>query len=746
MIKKPETCRPCILWEGGQWCGPNGFSLLEGDGSSGLMVIAEALGRNEEKKGLPLRPDAKAGGVYQKALDVGKLPRLSATLTNIVRCRPPGNELKGMPYERAAIDHCRQYLDAAIAERSPRLLLALGDVPLRELSLVGGTISELRGYVLPSRYGIPLIACVDPETECLTARGWKSYYDLKIGEAVATLNSNGKLEWQPLQHVHIHENITTKMLHVRGQCLDMFLSSEHRCIVRYETRRDKEGKRVYKTTIHTAADLKSSYYIPLSAEWESVGQSTSLTVPLELIELLGWYIAEGSPHGSGVRIYQSRKANPKNCNRIEFLLKILEAKYHIGEREEERLVFGITGFIGKWLRKLSPDKQFPKGFLLWDRPALLAFFSGLYLGDGSTIKDNISSRTWHQKDEQRVSDFQALCVRLGWTTSLQSPKHGVHRVGVYPTNKSRWRGISTSHKEWVNYSGTIWCPQTAAGTWVARRKGKVFITGNSYHPSHLARGAFGQLFGVFLQDVRRAYNYAINGVPPKLETNYILDPTNADIRNYLDRLRSGVAVAYDIETPGILGVKEPEDWREKKIIQIQFSSGVGEAIVFPWREGYIEPAKEVMASSNLKMGWNNRLSDRPCLKANGVTINGEDHDLMNAFAHLQPNFVSGKDASDTEDKGVPARLMSLQSCVSFYYPYEGVWKGMVQEVIKHSMEFYSQLCLIENRLEDEVERYHYVLGSTKVQDVLHLYGARDADMTFRVGVKIFNSLKKLGLW
>lgn len=32
----------------------------------------------------------------------------------------------------------------------------------------------------------------------------------------------------------------------------------------------------------------------------------------------------------------------------------------------------------------------------------------------------------------------------------------------------------------VEYNGTIWCPQTEYGTWVCRRGGKVYVTGNSY--------------------------------------------------------------------------------------------------------------------------------------------------------------------------------------------------------------------------------------------------------------------------
>ena len=59
-----------------------GFSLLEGDGSSGLMVLAESLGAAEEKDGLPLRPRAPSGGVFQRAVNMSKLDRRSMTITN----------------------------------------------------------------------------------------------------------------------------------------------------------------------------------------------------------------------------------------------------------------------------------------------------------------------------------------------------------------------------------------------------------------------------------------------------------------------------------------------------------------------------------------------------------------------------------------------------------------------------------------------------------------------------------------
>lgn len=132
-----------------------------------MLVVSEALGEHEEADGLPLRPYAPAGSVFQRTLDELHLQRSAMTLTNCIRCQPPGNELRDAPYEFAALNHCKQYLNATIAERQPKAILALGAVPLRELldpdSGVPADLMSVRGFLLRSKYsGIPLIASYHP--------------------------------------------------------------------------------------------------------------------------------------------------------------------------------------------------------------------------------------------------------------------------------------------------------------------------------------------------------------------------------------------------------------------------------------------------------------------------------------------------------------------------------------------------------------------------------------------------------
>ena len=158
--RKPESCSGCSLYSHG-----TDFSQIEGTGSSGVMVIAEASGEMEARDQLPLRPYAPAGSLYERTLRRMGIDRQMLSTTNIVRCRPRNNFLENSPWEHSAINHCRPNLDAAIKSRRPRCIVALGGTALRELTGEAGPqrgISHLAGYVLPSQFRLPMPSAHTP--------------------------------------------------------------------------------------------------------------------------------------------------------------------------------------------------------------------------------------------------------------------------------------------------------------------------------------------------------------------------------------------------------------------------------------------------------------------------------------------------------------------------------------------------------------------------------------------------------
>jgi uracil-DNA glycosylase family 4 len=77
------------------------------------MVVAEALGKDEEQEGMALV--GKSGYTLFQQLKRIDIEREDFTLFNVLACRPPDNKLVGMSYEADAIRHCAPNLDAAIA-------------------------------------------------------------------------------------------------------------------------------------------------------------------------------------------------------------------------------------------------------------------------------------------------------------------------------------------------------------------------------------------------------------------------------------------------------------------------------------------------------------------------------------------------------------------------------------------------------------------------------------------------------
>src|SRR5687767_10370311 len=134
ILSKPAACSGCPLVTLG-----TGFSESEGTGANGVLVVAEALGDNECKEGLPLRPYAQAGSVFERAVRKAGFRREEFAITNTVRCQPPGNKLEGARYEAGAVEHCyKHHFQSVLDSYKPRAILALGGVAARSLTGMAG--------------------------------------------------------------------------------------------------------------------------------------------------------------------------------------------------------------------------------------------------------------------------------------------------------------------------------------------------------------------------------------------------------------------------------------------------------------------------------------------------------------------------------------------------------------------------------------------------------------------------------
>lgn len=146
MLQRPSECYGCPLNDKAM-----GFSRPEGLGTLGVLALGEALGEDEARDGLPFRPYAQAGSQLERILKMCGYDRQQFRLFNIVNCRPPRNFLDGAPWEIGATKHCSIHRERVIKEMRPKVILALGNVPMRVMTGHTGKaqgISYMRGYVL----------------------------------------------------------------------------------------------------------------------------------------------------------------------------------------------------------------------------------------------------------------------------------------------------------------------------------------------------------------------------------------------------------------------------------------------------------------------------------------------------------------------------------------------------------------------------------------------------------------------
>lgn len=92
----------------------------EGNRAADIMFIGEAPGFHEDRQGEPFV--GAAGKFLNEMLESIGLDRSSVYITNVVKCRPPGNR-DPLPDELAA---CSGYIDKQIELVNPKVVVTLG--------------------------------------------------------------------------------------------------------------------------------------------------------------------------------------------------------------------------------------------------------------------------------------------------------------------------------------------------------------------------------------------------------------------------------------------------------------------------------------------------------------------------------------------------------------------------------------------------------------------------------------------
>lgn len=109
-----------------------------GNPQASVLFIGEGPGFHENEQGLPFV--GAAGQFLDELLAEAKLTRAEVFITNVVKCRPPGNR-EPMDDE---LDACRPYLERQIATINPDVIVTLGRYSMGHF-IHNGKISGIHG-------------------------------------------------------------------------------------------------------------------------------------------------------------------------------------------------------------------------------------------------------------------------------------------------------------------------------------------------------------------------------------------------------------------------------------------------------------------------------------------------------------------------------------------------------------------------------------------------------------------------
>ena len=183
IAEKINQCKNCELALGRKNAVPGA-----GPANAEIMLIGEGPGFHENEQGLPFV--GQAGKLLTELLAQGGFTREEVFITNVVKCRPPGNR-DPKPDELSA---CQEYLDAQIASINPLIIVTLGRFsmaryfPNTKISHIHGKAAWNNGrFIIPMYH--PAAALHQPKIKPVILQDFAQLSDL-VQKAKASASSH----------------------------------------------------------------------------------------------------------------------------------------------------------------------------------------------------------------------------------------------------------------------------------------------------------------------------------------------------------------------------------------------------------------------------------------------------------------------------------------------------------------------------------------------------------------------------
>ncbi|MCK4860172.1 MAG: hypothetical protein KAS87_06420 [Candidatus Omnitrophica bacterium] len=258
-----------------------------------------------------------------------------------------------------------------------------------------------------------------------------------------------------------------KMYNIASKRQNQLITPNHRVLY--------DGNRRGKYQFATPKNLPHKLIIPTAGKYKP---KKTIKISNAFIELIGWIITEGhfEADSNAIRITQAEWFNKEKFDEIKEVLKRLKIKFTIHGDKRGNSIFRICAESGKEIRKHISSKNIPRWCLnTISLEQMNLLLDTMMKGDGTISKN---SSCYYVGDKKLADEFQELCVKTDRRGIISDYKKETGSYHIVPSRRHHTEITKHNVAETI-YSGVVWCPTVNNGTWIARRNGKPFITGNS---------------------------------------------------------------------------------------------------------------------------------------------------------------------------------------------------------------------------------------------------------------------------
>lgn len=332
--------------------------------------------------------------------------------------------------------------------------------------------------------------CVCQNTEALTQRGWLTHDQITTGDLILSFDGT-RLAWSPIRAIY-RNHYQGQMFHLTGRGLDALITPGHKVVT--------------DSGLKPVELLLAKDRVVLGGD--SVAAPDTATYPDAFVELVGWVVTEGCVYRDPARNYpridvfqnEGAKADRIRACALALGKRLSESRHH---PDKPVMRFNLDKRLAQLVAAVIEidEKVLTMEFILslTQRQRELLIDTMI---DGDGYRGVHTNYT--QRSKRHMDAFVTLCTLAGKRVSVHhrdivsfgKPTRifichvfAPHRQHASVANidfhggKRRGSGLTKQHhpnQPTVDYDGMVWCPQTDYGCFVARRNGKVYLTGNSY--------------------------------------------------------------------------------------------------------------------------------------------------------------------------------------------------------------------------------------------------------------------------